>query len=208
MAACACGCGETVSPGATWKRGHFRRGNSGNVTDITDISDINDEGDEDVILPDDDGYGPADDGAGEPLSLDEARRITPRDPDPARGKAGPAGDSKQVKVTAAVRRDIEGKLAFLFGLAADTWNLADPYCAGIFASNADEIARKTAPLICQSPDLVRWFSRSSNFIMWMELGIAVKPVVTAIVAHHVTKKVETGEAGEVRDADYSRYTAA
>ena len=157
-----------------------------------------------------------------PADLDEARERAGRDPEPAhlrrgqgRGrKAEPRSreDAKPVKVTRAVQADIEGKLAFWLSIPAEPWLRIDPYCGQAYADNVDQIALKMAPLVCQSPDLVRWFSKSSTFIMWTELGIAVRPVVEAIIAHHVTKRItldSNGQAVEVRNGgmDFSAYSA-
>jgi hypothetical protein len=163
---------------------------------------------------------------GPPADLDEARQRAGRDPEPAhlvRGRRGRparqnrAGQSRKptepdIKVTKAVRDDITGKLAFWLSIPAEPWLRVDPYCGQAYADQVDEIAVKMAPLICLSPDMVRWFAKSSTFIMWTELGIAVRPVVEAIIAHHVTKRIvldSNGEAVEVAGGgvDFSAYSA-
>jgi len=147
-----------------------------------------------------------------PADLDEARERAGRDPDARhllnrqRGqrqrKTKPAADQPPVKITKAVQADITGKLAFWLSIPAEPWVRVDPYCGGAYVDQVDEIALKMAPLVCQSPDLVRWFSKSSTFIMWTELGIAVRPVVEAIIAHHVTKRIMLDKNGEVvKDKD-------
>jgi hypothetical protein len=144
-----------------------------------------------------------------PLSLDDARDRGVRDPEPAHaGKTdGPPGRA-EVRVTQAVRRDIEGKLAFWLALFGDAWNMLDPYCAGVFAQNVDELARKATPLICQSPDAVRLFTKSATWVLWTELGIAAKPVLMAIVAHHITRSAgrQAAETGETVASDWSAYS--
>jgi hypothetical protein len=158
-----------------------------------------------------------------PADLDEARQRVGRDPEPAhlvrgrgRGRAPrttrPKAAEPDIKVTKAVRDDITGKLAFWLSIPAEPWLRVDPYCGQAYADQVDEIAVKMAPLICLSPDMVRWFAKSSTFIMWTELGIAVRPVVEAIIAHHVTKRIvldSNGEAVEVAGGgvDFSAYSA-
>jgi hypothetical protein len=158
-----------------------------------------------------------------PADLDEARQRVGRDPEPAhlmRGRkrgSRPAARTPKVtepdiKVTRAVRDDITGKLAFWLSIPAEPWLRVDPYCGQAYADQVDEIAVKMAPLVCLSPDMVRWFAKSSTFIMWTELGIAVRPVVEAIIAHHVTKRIvldSNGEAVEVAGGgvDFSAYSA-
>jgi hypothetical protein len=162
-------------------------------------------------------------GAAVPADLDEARRRVGRDPEPAhlvRGRrtrgprraSTPKVTEPDIKVTKAVRDDITGKLAFWLSIPAEPWLRVDPYCGQAYAGQVDEIAVKMAPLICLSPDMVRWFAKSSTFIMWTELGIAVRPVVEAIIAHHVTKRIvldSNGEAVEVAGGgvDFSAYSA-
>lgn len=172
--------------------------------------------------PDDDpGDGDGDPG-GElvpPASLEEARERAGLDPDAAhlrgRGRRTAAVAKKEdapIKVTAAVRRDIAGKLAFWLSIPAEPWMRLDPYCGGAYADQVDQIALKAAPLICQSPDLVRWFSKSSTFIMWTELGMAVRPVAEAAIAHHVTKRIVLDQQGQAADQpasgmDFGPYSA-
>jgi hypothetical protein len=156
---------------------------------------------------------------GPPADLDEARQRAGRDPEPrhlVRGRARrtpkPKDDQPPIKITKAVQADITGKLAFWLSIPAEPWLRVDPYCGGAYAGQVDEIALKMAPLVCQSPDLVRWFSKSTTFIMWTELGIAVRPVVEAIIAHHVTKRIaldSNGQAVEVAGGgmDFSAYSA-
>lgn len=171
--------------------------------------------------PDDD--DPADaaggDELGPPASLEEARQRAGLDPDAAhlrgRGRraAAPAKkDDAPVKVTAAVRRDIAGKLAFWLSIPAEPWMRLDPYCGDAYAQQVDQIALKAAPLICQSPDLVRWFAKSSTFIMWTELGMACRPVAEAVIAHHITRRIvldRQGQAAEQPAAgiDFGPYSA-
>jgi len=164
------------------------------------------------------GHEPA---AAPPADLDEARERAGRDPEPRhlvgrtrRGRPAKPKPDKQpaVKVTAAVRADIEGKLAFWLSIPAEPWMRVDPYCGGTYAENVDNIALKVAPLVCQSPDLVRWFSKSTTFILWTELGIAVRPVVEAVIAHHVTKRIALTAEGEAFEqpaggVDFSAYSA-
>jgi len=142
-----------------------------------------------------------------PADLDEARERAGRDPDARhllkggnrRGKPIPPRDKQPPpKVTKAV--------------PAEPWLRVDPYCGGAYAGQVDEIAVKMAPLVCLSPDLVRWFSKSSTFILWTELGIACRPVAEAVIAHHVTKRISLDSKGGVVEQkrggmDFSAYSA-
>jgi hypothetical protein len=160
---------------------------------------------------------PADDELPPPSSLEEARERVGRDPEARHLRRGRQPKAKadpkpEIKVTKAVRDDITGKLAFWLSIPAEPWLRVDPYCGGVYVDQVDLIAVKMAPLICQSPDLVRWFSKSTTFILWTELGIAVRPVVEAIIAHHVTKRIALDESGEAYvqeggGVDFSAYSA-
>jgi len=119
------------------------------------------------------------------LTLEEAAAATPDDAEP---KDQPEFKPKTVvKVTAAVRRDVEGKLAFAIGLTGQLIMMADPICGQAYLENGDNIARKLTPLMCQSPEVVRWFTKSGTFILWVDFMVALWPVLTVVFAHHVAK---------------------
>jgi hypothetical protein len=205
MGECACGCGTPVAPGKQWVRGHNMRVMSGPAPSrAADPGPPPDDGDDGRWWVNDVPYTP-------PFTYDEAADTTPDDADPARFPgASPPADA--IRITAAVRRDIEGKLAFWLSMGIDMWQMLDPYCAGVAADNVDKVSRKAAPLICQSPDLVRWFSRANGFMLWTELGMSVKPIIAAVIAHHVTKSVTEIRTADgktaTQKADWSAYTAA
>jgi hypothetical protein len=185
--------------------------------ELEDGGDVSSMDDSDLGDPAGTVNAPDGDDLAPPVSLDEARERAGRDPEPAhlnRRKTRTAREPKvkePVKVTAAVRSDITGKLAFWLSIPAEPWLRVDPYCGGVYADQVDQIAVKMSPLICQSPDLVRWFSKSTTFILWTELGIAVRPVVEAIIAHHVTKRIALDEQGQAFEqqggVDFSAYSA-
>jgi hypothetical protein len=165
------------------------------------------------------GAGAAGDSPAAPVNLDEARAQAGSAEGAAhlrkqRGARKVPRETKPnaPKITRAVVGDIEGKLAFWLSLTAEPWAVADPYCGGAYADQVPEIAKRAAPLICQSPALVAWFGKSSTFILWTELGMAVRPVATAVIKHHVTKTVQVnnGVVAEVRpeqQGDFSAYAS-
>jgi hypothetical protein len=122
------------------------------------------------------------------LTIDDIAMMTPDDPEPAQDTPAVKVRSA-IKVTAAVRRDIEGKLAFALGLSGQMVVMVDPICGGAFLDNADNVAKKLTPIMCQSPEVVRWFTRSGTFILWIDLMVALWPVLTVIFAHHIAKSV-------------------
>lgn len=157
---------------------------------------------------------------GPPASLEEARQRAGLDPDAAhlrgRGRRAPAAAAKKedppVRVTAAVRRDITGKMAFWLSIPAEPWMRIDPYCGGAYADQVDQIALKATPLMCQSPAVVAWFAKSTTFVQVTELLMACRPVAEAAIAHHITKRItldQQGQAAEQPNAgiDFGPYSA-
>jgi hypothetical protein len=142
-----------------------------------------------------------------PSNLDEARERVGRQPGSAhlrkdRRKREPKPDQPPVKVTPAVRKDIEGKVAFWLLIPAEPWRRVDPYCGQAYLDSIEDIALKATPLLCQSPAVVRWFSKSTTFVQVTELAMACRPVAEAVIAHHVTKRIQLDQFGEVvRDRD-------
>jgi hypothetical protein len=176
-------------------------------------------------LDDDPSWDPAYEVAPEPppATLEEARERAGRDPEPAhltgttrrrgqRKPRQPASEQPAPKVTKAVRDDITGKVAFWLMLPAEPWMRVDPYCGGEYANNVDQIAVKLAPILCLSPQVVQWFTRSSVFFMWTELLMACRPVAEAVIAHHVTRRIAVNSQGEPVEnprggMDFSAYSS-
>jgi hypothetical protein len=113
-----------------------------------------------------------------------------------------------IKVTAQVRGDIEGKLTLLLSAPAVFWSMADPICGGAFSDNLERVVKAAVPLIVQSPDAVRWFTKGATFILWLDLVWALQPVAQAVYAHHVQASVMvhpvTGEVVPSRRLDDGR----
>lgn len=169
---CACGCGELLPEGSTrqYKRGHKNRVTNPEVFTETPVAEVgvSDEPLEEISL-----------------TLEDAALATPDDPEP---KEAPEYKPRTViKVTASIRRDIEGKLAFGFGMLGQTWALMDPLCGSVLVDNGDKMAKKYTPLICQSPEVVKWITKSGNFMLWVDALVATWPVLQVIFAHHIAK---------------------
>lgn len=156
---------------------------------------------------------------GPPASLEEARERAGLDPDAAhlrgRGRRAAAVAKKEdapIRVTAAVRRDMTGKLAFWLSIPAEPWVRIDPYCGGAYADQIDQIALKAVPLMCQSPAVVRWFAKSTTFIQVTELMMACRPVAEAVIAHHITRRITLDQQGQAAEQpasgmDFGPYSA-
>lgn len=129
-----------------------------------------------------------------PADLDEARARLggarkPGTPGWAKDTGKAPKDKTPVKVTKAVIGDIEGKLTLLLSGPVAFWQMADPLCGGAAADNLDNMVRKAVPLIIQSPDAVRWFTKGTQFLLWLDLIWAMQPVAQAVYAHHVAATV-------------------
>lgn len=176
---CQCGCGQELPENSTrqYKRGHKNKIDSPEPDSAFTEVPIDPENDE----PEN-----------ELFSLEDAANLTPDDPEP-RDVPEVKVKAAAIKITAAVRRDVEGKLAFAFGMSGQLWVLADPICGNAFMDHSGEIAKKLTPIICQSPDVVKWLTKSSNFILWIDLFMAIWPVAQIIFAHHIAKSLRMEE---------------
>lgn len=202
---CACGCGTPISPGAKWSRGHFHRGEGtwapvpgpGEAPDLDDL--VPDEAD--PFGPDMFDRGPDVTESGE---LDH-------DPAPAdlRGEQGtrPTG-RPATPVKASVRRDILAKVSIPLETGGQIWRARDEHCGGRFLEQRPPIAEALTDIICQSPDLIDFFTGpAGGFMIYLKLAAALWPVVEAVLAHHVVGRGQRDEPGRQAAPDLSRYAA-
>jgi hypothetical protein len=148
----------------------------------------------------DDGPPP---GADEPPAhARQERKRRERDrSDRARPKAPP-------RVTAAIRGDIESKISFALEIPGRVWQARDPVCGTVFVEQRPEIAGALTEIVCQSPDLIAWFSgQGGQFMLWLNLAAACWPVATVALAHHVYHSIEAERPTDYQQPDYSRYAA-
>jgi hypothetical protein len=123
----------------------------------------------------------------EPFTIEDAARATPDDPEPR--EQAEIKIKSPVKITAALRRDIEGKLALGFGMLGETWSIIDPLCGQTLVDAGPNMAKKYTPLLCQSPEVVRWMTKSGSFLLWIDALMATWPVIQMAAAHHVMRTV-------------------
>lgn len=176
---CACGCGEYLPEGSTrnYKRGHKSRAPQDITDSVKKISGNDFFSGADVV-----------DSDGE-FTIFHAAESTPNDPEPAdMQQASPY--SVPVKITASVRKDIVGKLAFMFSMTGNVLQLADPVCGGAILENSGRMAQALMPIICQSPSVVKWFRSSTNYMMYINFIMACAPVFGAIYSHHMVRRPE------------------
>jgi hypothetical protein len=131
------------------------------------------------------------------LSMARAASDTPNDPGPSYAeevKTNLFGRPYREKepppvLTLKQKKDIEGKVAFWLEFLSTPLVPLDPVCIPVMQKEIPNIARKATPIICQSPEVVRWLTRAGNFSLWADLIQACMPVIKMIVAHHVMKTV-------------------
>lgn len=231
---CACGCGEKTK--GQWARGHHSRGTGGydagrHLTPLPDPpagGDPEDAGDLDPEETPDGGWpdgwpeGRQDFGArgrhaapGPPPSDDDTggpEVSLPPDPPPGQLRdTRPRG--AHAKVTAAVRKDIEAKVGIMLEVPGRVWEARDPLCGGTFVEQLPATRAAFASLVCDSPDMVAWFTGvGGGFMKWLDVLIALQPVGLVMWGHHVAHTIETpgehdDQAGEPQLHDGQAYAA-
>jgi hypothetical protein len=161
---CQCGCGELLPEGSTrqFKRGH--KANPGGIPN-EGFSEIS---------------------ADDVLTIDDVAASTPDDPDPVDTETKPKITHR---VTAAMRKDIEGKLALGFGLIGQSWMMIDPLCGKMMVDTGPDMAKAYTPLLCQSPEVVKWLTKSGNWMLWVNAVMATAPLLQMIFAHHLARTI-------------------
>lgn len=112
------------------------------------------------------------------------------------------GAAKPVRVTAALRKDVQAKTALLLAMGAGAWQMRDEHCGSVMLESVPEVSKSLADIFCDSPEIVRWFSAGTGYLKWLNLAAALQPVAGAVWGHHVTHSIAT------EDADWSAYAAA
>src|SRR5581483_9755907 len=113
-----------------------------------------------------------------------------RDPEPARlvdGDAGarPAPAQRPEPPSKEVVDDIAAMGGFVGVMLLPGLMRLDPHCGGALADNWDRVVGAAIPLICRSERVVQWVTGTSGLRLWLGLAVALKPVGTAIVQHHI-----------------------
>jgi len=94
-----------------------------------------------------------------------------------------------------VPREVQDQLAGVIGLAGTVMlplvQAIDPFCGGQLAMNFQQIAEATVPLMCRSERVIKFMTATGGgFMDWISLGMALAPVASAVVRHHITRTVE------------------
>lgn len=174
---CECGCGEFLPEGSLrkYKRGHKRRAIEAENAELAGV---------DQESPGVDSISPINRLLGLKDSVED---------DPAGNTFGKVFKPKPTPkgITPNVRKDVEGKVAFMLITTANAVQLIDPICGGVLARQTAEIAEKVTPILCQSSAVVEWFSKGTSLIMYVELLMALAPVAMTFYSHHLSKATES-----------------
>lgn len=164
---CACGCGEHLPEGSLrkYKNGHKANPRKPRLAVVPEFDDD-----------------------AEPFTIGDAAEYTEKDPEPDEPGEQRISEAP-LRITRAVRRDVEGKLAFMLSMAGSAWSAADPLCGGVFLNQTPDIAAKLTPILCQSPDVVKWFRKTSGWMLYVDLFTVLMPVIQVAYSHHVSKAV-------------------
>lgn len=131
------------------------------------------------------------------------------DPGPAHGRKDwrkPPGKARAGKVTPGIRADIEAKISLALMVPGTIWAARD-YCGGIFVQQVPATAAAFTNIVCNSADLVAWFTGSGGqFMLWLDVAMALYPVGTAMMAHHVYHTIGE-QAEDAQQPNYSDYAA-
>jgi len=103
--------------------------------------------------------------------------------------------------SARLRKDIRAKTAMFLLIGGKAWQSRDSYCGGVFVDQIPEISDKLTAIFVDSPDVVKWFTASGKWMKWLDLAMALEPVFSAGVAHHVTHSVDR----EQEQPDWTAY---
>ncbi len=115
--------------------------------------------------------------------LDDLDGDMPPDPAPRKPRASVK------RASAAKVKIVRDELHVMMMLGAGTLSVRDPYCGGVLNAQSEAIAAALADILATKPAVLRWFEGMSGLGGYMRLFVALKPLVEAIAAHHVTKTV-------------------
>jgi hypothetical protein len=109
----------------------------------------------------------------------------------------PKGGGRAVRVTVSIRADISAKISMPLEIGGQIWAARDPLCGGRFLDQRPAIADAFTDIVCDSADLVAFFTGPGGaFMKYLNLGAALWPVAEMVAAHHVyhTTGVEAAES--------------
>ena len=116
--------------------------------------------------------------------------------------------NKPGRITNTIRADINAKISMPLTIAGGIWAARDPLCGGRFLEQREPIADALTDIVCDSADLVAFFTGPGGaFMKYLNLGAAVWPVAEMVAAHHVYHTVALEGPQEAAGAPEGRYAA-
>lgn len=214
---CQCGdpgCDKMVK--GTYARGHYAKMARNTLARLPGPDDDPDEAD------DPDAPGPGSNGHLSQADLDvlaDSMQDNADEPEPEIPADRPAGRLKEprgktsaaktrIRVTAAVKRDVHAKIRFGLVPAGRVWQARDPVCGGTFLMQEPEISTALADIVCDSPDLLAWFTGpAGGFMKYFNLIMALQPVALTMWAHHIAHLGDQGEMDGQQPPQMPAYAA-
>ena len=148
-----------------------------------------------------------------PVQAPEAEpdELLDADPEPAHLKAERSGKRQRqpggrtTRVTAAVQKDVLSKIRFVTMPAGQMWAVRDPLCGGTLTEQEPQIAAALSEIVCDSPDLLAWFTGpTGKYMKFFNLFMACLPVGVTVYGHHLAHRPEREP---FQAPDYSQYAA-
>lgn len=200
---CACGdpdCTEMVR--GTYARGHYAKMASRAAKGLLLDDGLDD--DEDEPNGNDDQLTQADrDALADAMRDNAADAEIPADKPPGRlkdkrgSKAPPPRVTPKVKVTAAIRTDVHAKIRFALRPLGGVWQARDQICGSVFLEQEPEISDALADIVCDSPDLLAFFTGpGGGFMKYLKLAMAFQPVAMVLWMHHIAHAIADGPDGQ------------
>jgi hypothetical protein len=121
----------------------------------------------------------------------------------------PKARGRAVRVTATIRADITAKIRMPLEIGGRIWAVRDPLCGGVFVQQVPDTADALADIVCDSADLVAFFTGPGGaFMKYLNLGAALWPVAEVVAAHHVYHTVRLEDATQApQQPDMTGYAA-
>jgi hypothetical protein len=115
---------------------------------------------------------------------------------------------RKVTVSVTMRADISAKVSMPLAIAGSIWEARDPLCGGTFVRQRPDIADALTDIICDSADLVAFFTGPGGaFMKYLNLGAALWPVIEVAAAHHVYHSIAVEAPDSDAGAPAGRYAA-
>lgn len=137
------------------------------------------------------------------ITDEEPDDLLPPDPRPNR-KGGPT-KVRKATATAAQKRQAKDGTETLILMLGGAWSIRDAHCGGAMVDAADPVSKALVPILARHPTWMAKFDDSGEFLEWLKLAAALRPVAAAIWGHHVSRSVRTEEEADA--VDYSAYGA-